>query len=389
MGFFRKLFGRTSTEPSTLDPASTTTDQSAVAVASPVASEASAETPTEVVAVAATELPTEPLISAEPLAELPAAQTAGAVATERSQKTTAPLDPEQLPERDPDGTNYLGTRDISAAPIVAKAVSTRGLASWAARDIGRIRRNNQDSVYTGLMSLPDGEHDISVGLFVVADGMGGHEGGEIASRRAIETVMIAVLEQMALPAMADEDPGNPLPLLMMSAVQDANTRIWNEAQSRGTDMGTTCTAALLVGDGLYIAHVGDSRLYAMSDGKLRLITADHSTVGRLIAMGQLTEEETRNHPLRNQLYRTVGQHPEIQVDSIYQSLEGISHLLLCSDGLWSMVDDDEMAAIINETPWPQDACQRLIARANLAGGEDNISAVVVSLPPLQGQGALR
>lgn len=298
--------------------------------------------------------------------------------------TTTPLDPERVPatpDGHADGTNILNTHQLDAVvPLVAGIASTRGLAAWAARDVGRVRRSNQDSVYSMLMSLPDGESDVPVGLFVVADGMGGHTGGEIASRRAIETVMVTVLEQLALPAMADEEPGNALPLLMVNAVQEANTRIWQEAQHHGSDMGTTCTAVLLVDKSLYIAHVGDSRAYLATPAGLQPLTTDHSTVGRLITMKQITLDEARTHPLRNQLYRTVGQHPEVQVDSIYQATEGISHILLCSDGLWGMVDDDDLATIIAESPWPYDACQRLIAQANLAGGEDNISAVVVSLP---------
>lgn len=341
MGFFRKLFRRGSN-----DEAAQTAliDQPGPAVAE------EAESPPN-----AADVPTEPL-DTPPLIE----SSAGAAVF--------------------GATNMLGTQQLATAPLVASLQSTRGLAVWSARDLGRVRRSNQDSVFSMLLSLPDGEHDHPVGLFVVADGMGGHEGGEVASRRAIETVMVTVLEQLALPAMADEDPGNALPVLMVSAIQEANARIWKEAQERGTDMGTTCTAVLMVGEGLYIAHVGDSRAYLATAAGLRPITTDHSTVGRLIEMGQITLDDSRTHPLRNQLYRTVGQHPDVQVDSIYQPLEGVSHLLICSDGLWGMVDDDELAAIIAESPWPQDACQRLIARANLAGGEDNISAVVVSFP---------
>jgi serine/threonine protein phosphatase PrpC len=145
-------------------------------------------------------------------------------------------------------------------------------------------------------------------------------------------------------------------------------------------MGTTCTAALLVGNGLYLAHVGDSRAYLLQPGGPRLLTADHSTVGRLIQLGQLDPSEAREHPLRNQLYRTIGQQPQVMVDFIYQPVGQSSHLLLCSDGLWGLVDEAQMAQAILRSPWPQDACEELIALANLAGGDDNISAVVVALP---------
>ena len=279
------------------------------------------------------------------------------------------------------GTAQLATHQLQSEALpIASVSSDRPLAFWAPRDIGRVRRSNQDSIHAALLSLPSHDHDRSVGLFVVADGMGGHSGGEIASRRAIETVMVTMLEYLALPAMADEDPGVAPPLLMVTAIQEANQRIWNEAQQNGTDMGTTCTAALLLDDQIYLGHVGDSRAYIVQAGGLHQLTTDHSTVGRLIAMGQIEPEEARDHPLRNQLYRTVGQHPTLEVDIVQMPLHGASHLLLCSDGLWGMIDDEEIMAIVRESPYPRDACQRLIARANLAGGDDNISVIVVAFP---------
>jgi serine/threonine protein phosphatase PrpC len=184
---------------------------------------------------------------------------------------------------------------------------------------------------------------------------------------------------MVIPAL-DDTLEMTLQPMMVAAVQSANETIWDQARANGSDMGTTCTAVLLVGQGLYIAHVGDSRAYMLEPGGLRLLTSDHSTVGRLIQMGQLDPSEAREHPLRNQLYRTVGQQPQIQVDFVYQPIGASSHLLLCSDGLWGMVDDSLLAQALTRSPWPQDACHELIALANLAGGEDNISAVVVSLP---------
>jgi serine/threonine protein phosphatase PrpC len=152
----------------------------------------------------------------------------------------------------------------------------------------------------------------------------------------------------------------------------------------GSDMGTTCTAALLLGQALYIAHVGDSRAYLRDAGGLRVLTNDHSTVGRLIEMGQLEPSAARDHPLRNQLYRTIGQQREVQVDFVYQPLGNSTHLLLCSDGLWGMVADADLEEVLTTHLWPQDACNELIKRANLAGGEDNISAVVVTLPVVEG-----
>jgi len=113
---------------------------------------------------------------------------------------------------------------------------------------------------------------------------------------------------------------------------------------------------------------------------LKLITNDHSAVGRLIQLGELDPSEAREHPLRSQLYRTIGQQPEVAVDFIYQPIGDATHLLLGSDGLWGMLDDEVMLDVLEHSIWPQDACHELIARANLAGGDDNITAIVVTLP---------
>lgn len=274
-----------------------------------------------------------------------------------------------------------GTRQLDAqsAPSLSRRRSAQGLAAAALRDIGRVRKINQDSVFAMLTTLPRENADLPIGLFIVADGMGGHDGGEIASRLAVRTVVHQVLTQLVMPAL-DDDMTEALQPLMVSAVQEANSAIWDYAQRISSDMGTTCTAALLLGQALYIAHVGDTRIYLLEAGGLRALTNDHSTVGRLIQLGQLNPAESRDHPLRNQLYRTIGQQPQVQVDFVYQQVGSSTHLLLCSDGLWGMVDEAQMQQALLDSPWPQDICHELIALANLAGGEDNISAVVVTLP---------
>jgi serine/threonine protein phosphatase PrpC len=188
-----------------------------------------------------------------------------------------------------------------------------------------------------------------------------------------------VLAELVVPALTD-GATEALQPLIIAAVQEANRVIWEHAQTVGSDMGTTCTVALLLGRALYLGHVGDSRAYLATPTGLKLITNDHSTVGRLIQVGQLDPAEARDHPLRSQLYRTVGQQAEVMVDFTYQQIGDASHLLLASDGLWGMLDDEILFDVLEHTIWPHDACSELIARANLAGGEDNISAIVVSLP---------
>jgi PPM family protein phosphatase len=293
---------------------------------------------------------------------------------------TRPLALEQAPDADGDGEE-IGTRPLTSAdvPTLAASRSQRGLAAAALRDIGRVRQVNQDSVFALLTTLPRESGDISLGLFIVADGMGGHHGGEVASRLAISTAAHYVLSELIVPALAD-GATEALQPLVVAAVQEANRAIWEHGQLVGSDMGTTCTLALLLGRALYVGHVGDSRAYLATPTSLQLITDDHSTVGRLIKVGQLDPAEAREHPLRSQLYRTVGQQPDVLVDFGYHQVGDATHLLMCSDGLWGMLDDEVMLDVLQHSVWPHDACQELVARANLAGGDDNITGLVVTLP---------
>jgi serine/threonine protein phosphatase PrpC len=255
--------------------------------------------------------------------------------------------------------------------------AVQGLAAAALRDIGRVRQINQDSVFSMLATLPREGVDLPMGLFVLADGMGGHEGGEVASRLAVSSVARYVLSKILVPALAD-NADEAIQPIMIDAIKEANRAIWDHAQRVGSDMGTTCTAVLMLGSALYISHVGDSRAYILDSDELQLLTEDHSAVGRLIQLGQLAPSEAREHPLRSQLYRTVGQHPHIQVDFTYQRIGEGTHLLMGSDGLWGLLNEERMAKTLQTYLWPQDACRELVSLANLAGGDDNISVIVVS-----------
>lgn len=304
-----------------------------------------------------------------------------------SRAVTAPFEPMQhLPPLsgagdstdDFDNTSILDTSRLKQA-AVGGTRSERGLAYAARRDIGRVRNSNQDNVLAMLMTLPRDGIELPIGLFVVADGMGGHDSGEVASHLAVRTIFYEIADRLLIQALYDELP-EAIQALMVNAMQQANHAIWEHAREIGSDMGTTCTAALLIGQSLYIAHVGDSRAYAHEASGLRQLTSDHSTVGRLIELGHLDPSAAHDHPLRNQLYRTIGQQPQVSVDFLSEATAGVSHLLLCSDGLWGMVSDVEMSDILQQHAWPHTACLELISQANAAGGEDNISAIVVSLP---------
>lgn len=270
------------------------------------------------------------------------------------------------------------TRTLSASvPQLAALLGEPVLAAAALRDIGRERRENQDHCFAQVLSFPADQRNLALGLFVVADGMGGHHDGGYASKLALTTVVQTVMTQFIAPVLGAERP-TPQPILQ-AAVQAANAAVYEAGQQAGSDMGTTCTAALLYGEDLIVAHVGDSRALLIGGG-VKQLTTDHTAVGRLIAIGALTPEEAHDHPLRNQLYRSIGQQPEVAVEVTKTTLRDQTHLVLCSDGLWGLVPETTIADIVAEAPTPQMAARHLIAQANLLGGHDNIAAVVVTLP---------
>lgn len=227
--------------------------------------------------------------------------------------------------------------------------------SFAARsDVGNVREHNEDSY---LVKTP---------LFVVADGMGGHEAGEVASRIAVTT-------------MEAHTPKSTSPEALANAVIMANEAVLQGAQD-GTGkpgMGTTLTAAFVYEDEVTIAQVGDSRAYLLHDDELHRITRDHSLVADLIEQGRLTESEARFHPQRSVITRALGSDPHMQPDLYTLHVEEGDRLLLCSDGLSSMVCDDVIEEAMLANPIPDDACEALVEEALAAGGLDNVTVVVI------------
>jgi protein phosphatase len=221
----------------------------------------------------------------------------------------------------------------------------------SATDIGRVRERNEDA----LLVLPP--------LFAVADGMGGHRGGQVASQVALET-----MEQL------EADGG-----ALAEHVRSANRAVWDRAETdeQLSGMGTTLTAVRLDGDAIALVHVGDSRAYLLRNGALRQLTTDHTLVDRMVKSGEITEAEADAHPHKNVLTRAIGTEPDVEVDERSIALEDGDRLLLCSDGLTGMVAEDQIQAILEESPSPQDAAGRLVRAANRAGGVDNISVVVL------------
>jgi serine/threonine protein phosphatase PrpC len=243
-----------------------------------------------------------------------------------------------------------------------------------------VRSHNEDAALV-IIASHDGDGALpSLGLFILADGMGGHQSGEIASSLAARAVAHHITRDFYLPALISQEPDTSRPDLrdvLVDAVRAANDNVANRVPGGGT----TLTCALMLDSRAYIAHVGDSRAYIVTaEGELEQITHDHSLVDRLVELGQLTPDEAAVHPQKNVLYRAVGQGGELEVDTYMRTIPDGTRLLLCSDGFWGIVDETEMAEIVMTSSSPQTACERLVVAANEAGGRDNITAILVEPP---------
>ncbi len=251
----------------------------------------------------------------------------------------------------------------------------------AAQSRGRVRPNNEDALLTWTFTAAGGEQPFLAGLFVVADGMGGHLHGERASQAAVYAFAQALHRSFFLPWLGNwtAPPPEALPTLE-AALHAANEAVQREAQGGGT----TLTAALVWGERLVLIHVGDSRAYLLTpEGELRLISRDHSLVARLVEQGDLTPQEALHHPQRNMLYQALGQPTPLDPYVHLDTLPPGSTLMLCSDGLWDEVPDERIAAILKAyRQEPVEAAYRLVAEAENAGGHDNITVVVVYRLPL-------
>jgi len=247
------------------------------------------------------------------------------------------------------------------------------------QSVGKQREHNEDSLFTLTTNLASDRTFIPFGLYIVADGMGGHKHGEIASGLAVRSISSHVIRKVfhSLLSIKPAPPDESIQEIIQESVQEAHRAIAKYAPGGGT----TLTATLILDDQMTIFHVGDSRAYTIApDGKIQALTRDHSLVMRMIELGQLTTEEAAIHPQRNVLYRALGQGDPITPDTFTLPVPKSSQLLLCSDGLWGVVPESEISSLIASAPNPQAACQKLVEAANDAGGPDNITAILVRLP---------
>jgi serine/threonine protein phosphatase PrpC len=257
--------------------------------------------------------------------------------------------------------------------------------------IKRKHKPNEDSLFAIQGARTHKSLPQQFGLFVVADGMGGHANGQDASRLAIQTIIDYILPRISANNQMDDEA---FLNLLRDGVQYANQAVHQRNLEERADMGTTMTAALVVGATAYVANVGDSRTYLYREARgLTKITHDHSVVASLVEAGIIKPDDIYTHPKRNQIYRSLGEKPTVDVDSFRVPLLAGDKLLLCSDGLWDMVRDPEIQRLVSApAPDPSKTGRDLIQAALDGGGEDNVSVIVVSFSeaeaPTSGQAGM-
>ncbi len=239
------------------------------------------------------------------------------------------------------------------------------MRAYAATDVGRIREVNQDYIFCSMEpvgKLPN--------LFLVADGMGGHKAGDLASRYTVETLTDSIKNSAS---------DNPITIIN-DAIMEANTKLLEKAaeSEQYTGMGTTLVVCTIIGESMYVANVGDSRLY-LYDGRLSQITRDHSLVAEMVALGKLGRDEARRHEKKNVITRAIGGAKEIMADFFEAELTAGNRIIMCSDGLSNMVEDEEIERVLASDIPIEDKTKQLLGRANENGGKDNIAVVIIEL----------
>jgi len=285
--------------------------------------------------------------------------------------TTRPLGADLPPHMLANGVTQPLTRE--------KLVAQRNdhIAFGQATDVGLVRNNNQDSALSLLYTSRSVDEQPDFGLFVVADGMGGHHDGERASAITTKVIASYIANHLFVPLLSGNNDVDQTPRTeaLVAAIQTANTEVIQQVPQGGT----TVTSVIVVGDLAHIAHVGDSRAYLMTKDGIEQITRDHSLVQRLIELDQLTPEEAIDHPQKNVLYRALGQNESLEVDTLTRRLPADSRLLVCSDGLWGLIAESDIYEIAVNNSDPQQACDKLVALANTHGGVDNITAILLKI----------
>lgn len=277
-------------------------------------------------------------------------------------------------------------QDIMTSPLSEKQLESvikpqisykpQQLIMGTAQSIGLQRDHNEDTICAMTSILADEITELPFGIFVVADGMGGHLHGEVASGVAARTAMQYLVSHLYLSILGvdPEERMESLQEIVESAVMEAHKVVLRKAPGGGT----TITLGLVLGEQVTLGQVGDSRAYFIyPDGRIQAVTQDHTLVRRLIDLGQLTEEQAMIDSRRNVLYRALGQLEPFKPDIETKAFPNPGYMLLCSDGLWGVVPQADIFRIVRAAKDPSQACHQLIEAANAAGGPDNISAILV------------
>ncbi len=252
------------------------------------------------------------------------------------------------------------------------------IESHAEVSIGKVRKQNEDTIFAMHTRSLSYELQVSYGLFVVADGMGGHDNGEVASSTAVAAVVKVIQEQLF--ARIQHSSSLPTTQEVEDALKSAAQSAQEAVLSVVPGGGTTLSAALVINNMLHFAHVGDSRIYLYSPQEgLKTLTKDHTVVRRLVDLGQISADEASSNPLRNQLFRAVGQGEGFKVDLGLRELRDPCTLLLCSDGLWGLLPEETLLKTLEKGQSAQTCTQSLVNAANKAGGSDNISVIIVKI----------
>ncbi|MCY3833176.1 MAG: protein phosphatase 2C domain-containing protein [Chloroflexi bacterium] len=247
-----------------------------------------------------------------------------------------------------------------------------------ASDVGSVRDNNEDACFGMQWQSITVDDRPDFGLFIVADGMGGHLDGERASGVAVQTLASEMIDKIYVPLLKDFTARSAPTILeaLTRASEEANRAV----MKRVPGGGTTLSAVAIVGNLAYLVHVGDSRAYLLYEDTIEQLTTDHTLVQRLLEMNELTLEEAEHYPQKNVLYRAIGQNEQLKMERLIRALPAGSNVLICTDGLWDMVEDETIKQIAAKSSTPQEACDNLVRVANARGGSDNITVIVFRVP---------
>jgi serine/threonine protein phosphatase PrpC len=277
----------------------------------------------------------------------------------------------------------MQTRDRQTEEESLFGKSGVDLVIAGASHVGQVRELNEDSLLIMQVSTIHEGVTRPIALAAVADGMGGHEGGEVASRLALTHLAKDFIDEVLTRCFSAEGlpPEDPwYAELLQRAVRTMDEVVTSAGKAAGANMGTTLTGALVVGSVAHLVNIGDSRAYRIIGDRVEPLTQDHSLVADLVRSGEITPEEVYTHPQRNVIMRFIGD-GKAESDTFTHMLRPGETLLLCTDGLWEMVHDDDLADIVGSSRNPYEAVQKLIQAANRAGGQDNIAVVVIRAYP--------